>query len=229
MPWTEPSGASSRTRARGDAAVLSCSSGAGSPVSPRSGFAYADATSGAVHWEHPSRREGTHDGLPAPIRSGDRDAMTTTALQPDREATPADAAPFRLIAAFAVYMHPARVDRALEARASVGRRGGSRDQARAVRRDGRAGRQQAGRGHHQPAAVRAVRPVSRTSRAAVEPAPPGGRHRRRQPGARGDPVRAGHRQHRRHRRAGQHRRRSDRASASSPSHDTGCRPVGAAS
>ena len=30
--------------------------------------------------------------------------MTTTALQPDREATPAGAAPFRLIASFAVYL-----------------------------------------------------------------------------------------------------------------------------
>jgi len=30
--------------------------------------------------------------------------MTTTALQPEREATPADAAPFRLIMAFALYM-----------------------------------------------------------------------------------------------------------------------------
>lgn len=44
------------------------------------------------------------DGLQAPIRSGDRDAMTTTALQPDRAPAGNDPPPARLIAAFALYL-----------------------------------------------------------------------------------------------------------------------------
>ena len=104
---------------------------------------------------------------------------------------------------------PARVDRALEARRPLGRRGAD-GEAGAVRGHRRGRSQRAPRGRRQPAALRPLRPLPRPARAVVAVVGAPGCRGRGEPGPRGRPVRAGRRPVGQHRRRRQHGRRPGR-------------------